>query len=85
VLQIPRSAIDRFDLAGRSGFLFVVENGIARKRSITTGSVTGEQVEVAAGLKTGEQYVVRGGFNLKDGDAVTVITANSAKQAASER
>jgi RND family efflux transporter MFP subunit len=81
VLQIPRSAIDRFDLAGRRGSLFVVENGIARKRSITTGSASAEQVEVAAGLKIGEQYVVRGGFNLKDGDAVTVTTANSAKQA----
>jgi RND family efflux transporter MFP subunit len=75
VLQIPRSAIDRFDLAARSGTLFVVDNGIARRRDISTGSVTGEQVEVLAGLKNGEQYVVRGGFNLKEGDTVSVAAA----------
>ena len=79
VVQIPRSSIDRFDLAARTGVIYVVQNGIAHTRSISTGSVTGEQVEVAAGLKAGEQYVVRGGFNLKDGDAVTVAAANGAK------
>jgi RND family efflux transporter MFP subunit len=84
VLQIPRSAIDRFDLAARTGAVYVVENGIARKRDISTGSVTSEQVEVLAGLKNGEQYVVRGGFNLKDGDSVTVTPVNSAKPTALE-
>jgi RND family efflux transporter MFP subunit len=80
VLQVPRSAIDRFDLAARSGVIFVVENGIARMRSISTGSVNGEQVEVVSGLKNGEQYVVRGGFNLRDGDNVTATPVNSAPQ-----
>jgi RND family efflux transporter MFP subunit len=80
VLQIPRSAIDRFDLAARTGIIFIVQNGIARTRSITTGSINGEQVEVVAGLKNGELYVVRGGFNLKDGDNVSATTVNSPKQ-----
>jgi RND family efflux transporter MFP subunit len=80
VLQIPRSAIDRFDLASRTGTLFVIENGIARRREVTTGSVTGEQVEIVAGLKQGEQYVVRGGFNLKDGDRVALTPVNSQKE-----
>lgn len=79
VLQIPRSAIDRFNLTARTGSVYVVQNGIAHMRAITTGSVTGEQVEVVSGLKSGEQYVVRGGFNLKDGDTVTVTAVNSSK------
>ena len=79
VLQIPRSAIDRFDLAARTGVIYVVQNGIAHTRTVSTGSVTGEQVEVVTGLKNGEQYVVRGGFNLKDGDAVTVTAVNNSK------
>ena len=79
VVQIPRSAIDRFDLTARTGVIYVVQNGIAHTRTLSTGSVTGEQVEVVAGLKSGEQYVVRGGFNLKDGDTVTVAPANSAR------
>ncbi|MDD2733207.1 MAG: efflux RND transporter periplasmic adaptor subunit [Desulfuromonadaceae bacterium] len=80
VLQIPRSAIDHFDLAARTGSLFVIENGSARRREVTTGSVSGEQVEIVAGLKQGEQYVVRGGFNLKDGDRVALTPVNSQKE-----
>jgi RND family efflux transporter MFP subunit len=79
VLQIPRSAIDRFDLTARKGTLFVVDKEIARLRDITTGSVIGEQVEVVTGLKKGEQFVVRGGFNLKDGDRVSMTPVNITK------
>jgi RND family efflux transporter MFP subunit len=73
VLQVPRSAIDRFDLATHKGTMFVVEKGFARMREITTGSVSNDKVEIVSGLKKGELYVVRGGFSLKDGDQVSVI------------
>ncbi len=72
VLQVPRSAIGAFDMQTKKGNLFVVENGTAQLREITTGAVTGDQVEVSSGLKKGEQYVVRGGFSLKSGDKVAV-------------
>jgi RND family efflux transporter MFP subunit len=77
VLQVPRSAINAFDTVAKKGSLFIVENGTARKRDVTTGAVTGEQVEIASGLKAGEQYVIRGGFNLKDGDRVAVAGVNA--------
>jgi RND family efflux transporter MFP subunit len=70
VLQVPRSAVGAFDTQAKKGNLFVVENGTARKREILTGVVNGDMIEIASGLKPGEQYVVRGGFNLKDGDKV---------------
>lgn len=72
VLQVPRSAIGAFDTQVKKGSLFVVGNGSARKREVLTGAVNGDMVEIASGLKAGEQYVVRGGFNLKDGDRVLV-------------
>lgn len=72
VLQVPRSAVGGLDLAAGKGTLFVVENGLARRRDIRTATASGEMVEVAAGLRQGEQYVVRGGFNLKDGDRVAL-------------
>lgn len=75
VLQVPRSAVDGLDLAAKKGTLFVIENNIARKRGIVTGTSGGDLVEVTAGLKAGEQYVVRGGFNIKEGDAVSVAAA----------
>lgn len=72
VLQVPRSTIASFDIQAKTGSLFVVENGVVHKREIVSGAVSGDQVEVVSGLKPGEQYVVRGGFNLKDGDKIAV-------------
>lgn len=79
VLQVPRSALGSFDIVARKGELFVVEKGTARKREVRSGTVNGELVEIAAGLKPGEQYVVRGGFSLKDGDKVAVVATSAAK------
>lgn len=75
VVQIPRSVISNFDTQAKKGSLFVVENGSVRKREVLTGAVTGDVVEIVKGLQTGEQFVVRGGFNLKDGDTVSVTVA----------
>ncbi|MGB9080029.1 MAG: efflux RND transporter periplasmic adaptor subunit [Desulfuromonadaceae bacterium] len=75
VLQVPRSAVGVFDLQAKKGSLFIVENGHARKREILSGAVTGDMIEIASGLKPGEQYVVRGGSNLNDGDKVAVVAA----------
>jgi multidrug efflux pump subunit AcrA (membrane-fusion protein) len=38
---------------------------------VQTGVVTGDRVEIVAGLKPGERFVLRGGFSLRDGDRVT--------------
>ena len=77
VVQVPRSAIGSFDPQARKGSLFVVENGAVHARNIVSGAVTGDMVEIASGLKTAEQYVVRGGFNLKDGDKVAVTATKT--------
>ena len=75
VLQVPRSAVNALDITAGKGRLFVVENSVARQRDITIGLQSGGKIEVVSGLKAGEQYVVRGGFNLKDGDQVAVSQA----------
>jgi len=80
VLQVPRSAVGAFDLQAKKGSLFVVENGVARMREIQSGSVNGDMIEIVSGLKPGEQYVVRGGFNLKGGDKVAVATSQIGKK-----
>lgn len=72
VIQVPRSAIGAFDMQAKKGSIFVFENGCVRKRDIISGTVNGGMIEIVSGLKPGEQYVVRGGFNLKDGDKVAV-------------
>ncbi|MDD2364692.1 MAG: efflux RND transporter periplasmic adaptor subunit [Desulfuromonadaceae bacterium] len=75
VLQVPRSAIGSFNPEAKKGNLFIVKDGVATIRQIGSGSVTGDMVEIVSGLKAGEQYVIRGGFNLKDGDKVAVATS----------
>jgi RND family efflux transporter MFP subunit len=70
VLVVPRAALVSWDTAGGAAIAFVVEGGVARRRTLRTGAVSGEQVEVVDGLKAGEEVVTRGGFNLRDGDRV---------------
>lgn len=70
VLQVPRSAVTSLDLAAGKGVLYVVENGTARRREITVGVSSGDLLEVKSGVRAGELFVVRGGFNLKDGDRI---------------
>jgi len=71
VLQVPRSAVAALDLSAGKGVMYVVENGTARKREIAVGVRYGDLIEIKSGIKSGERYVTRGGFNLKDGDSVT--------------
>ncbi|HEY6007133.1 MAG TPA: efflux RND transporter periplasmic adaptor subunit [Geobacteraceae bacterium] len=70
VLQLPRQALGSFDLAAKKASVFVVEGETARLRTVTTGAVSGDIVEITAGLKQGERFITRGSFNVKDGDRV---------------
>lgn len=57
----------------RNNYLFVVENGRARIRTVLLGHESGTAVEVTEGLNRDERVVTRGLHQLKDGDRVTVI------------
>jgi RND family efflux transporter MFP subunit len=72
VVQVPRNALNNWDTAARKSNLFVVVGNTARIKPVQTGIVTGDLVEVVTGIAAGEQLVLRGGFNLNDGDGVTV-------------
>ncbi len=80
LVQVPRSALSDWDLAGKTASLLVVKDGIARLRPVTTGAVLGETVEIAGGLAAGESFVVRGGFLVKDGDPVKPVSAAAGKE-----
>ena len=76
IIRIPRVALLSWDVAGKKGDLFVVNGDIAIRRTVQTGSVMGDFVEVTSGLSPGELAVTRGAFNLKDGDRVNVTQGN---------
>ncbi len=75
IVLIPRTALLSWNVAARKGEVFVVDNNVARRRGVTTGTVQGERVEIPAGLRSGERVVTRGAFLLTEGDAVKVAEA----------
>lgn len=78
VLTAPRTAILSWDLAQKQAVLYALEGETARKRTVTTGATSGDQVEIVSGLAKGDRVVTRGGFNLRDGDPVEIVKPGSA-------
>ena len=76
ILRVPRTALLSWDVAGKKGDLFVVKGETANRRTVQTGSMIGDFVEVTSGINPGDPVIVRGGFNLKDGDRVNVTQVN---------
>jgi RND family efflux transporter MFP subunit len=60
---------------GPAAIVYVLDAGagVARRRSVTVGPITGEQVVVVAGLDPGEQVVTDGAAWLTDGRPVRVL------------
>jgi RND family efflux transporter MFP subunit len=73
VLQVPRTSLLSWDVIKKEADVFVVNGDKVQRKSIKTGSVSTDLVEVASGIGVGESVVTRGGFNLKDGETVKVI------------
>jgi len=82
VLLVPRAALLSWDVAGGTGEVFVAEGGVAVRRRVRTGAVSGDRVEVSEGVAVGDRLVTRGGFNVKDGDRIDVVTAQGDSAAA---
>ncbi len=75
VLKIPRTALLSWDVAGKKAEVYLVNGDAARRQAVGTGRVFGDQVEITSGLSAGQSVVVRGGFNVKDGERVNVNQA----------
>lgn len=67
VLIVPEHALVRAD---GGIFAYVVDGTTVRKRAVKLGLDQGAMHEVLAGLAAGEQIVVRGQRNIRDGDVV---------------
>jgi RND family efflux transporter MFP subunit len=78
VLQVPREALQNWNLERQSADVFVVQGDKADKRAVKTGSSSGGAVEIVSGLEAGEQVVTRGAFALRPGDRVSVAKGEGA-------
>jgi len=68
-LSIPVSALLA---SAKDAKVYVVKENHVEQRSITTGIITSDKVEVLEGLTAGEKVVISGQLNLENGTAVSV-------------
>jgi RND family efflux transporter MFP subunit len=78
VVQVPRAALQEWDLATGAAAVFVIRGDTAQHRAIRAGVTMGETVEVAEGLEAGERVATRGAFNLRHGDRVKTAAGTGA-------
>ena len=70
VIRVPREAVIAAD---ESVSVFVVEDGAARKKTITVGLQGEDMTEVLSGLEEGDVVVIQGQTLLSDGSQVRVV------------
>ena len=58
---------------GDAAVVFVVDQGVARKRAVRVAFIAGAEVALASGLAVGEPVVSEGALYLEDGDKVRVL------------
>jgi RND family efflux transporter MFP subunit len=78
IIQVPKEALQNWNLDARTAEVFVVSGDKAQKRSVTIGKTNTVSVEVLSGVQPGEQVVTRGAFALRDGDRVLVTKGEGA-------
>jgi RND family efflux transporter MFP subunit len=66
-LAVPRAALL---YSGEHPYLFVADHSKALRRDVTTGVRDGDEVEISAGLRPGEQVIVSGNSVLEHGMAI---------------
>lgn len=70
-LLVPRDAL-LLHPDGRHS-VFVIDNGIAKRRQVTIGQQSQAGVSILEGLEADAQVVIRGNEVLRDGQAVTIV------------
>ena len=69
-LIVPINAIQRSE---SGDYVFVDQNGIAKRKNVTVGATYGGKSEILSGLKPGDQLVTEGASEVEDGDNLKVL------------
>lgn len=72
-LSVPINSVQKSD---EGDFVFVNENGVAKRRNIKEGATTGDKIEITSGLNKGDQVITAGASDLEDGDKIKVLSSN---------
>ncbi len=68
ILIIPKSAVFK---EGNIEKIYVVENSRVKIKTIKTETIAEDKLKVVEGLSAGEEIIVNGNYDFKDGDLVT--------------
>ena len=68
-MTLPLDAL--FD-DGDKPYVYLVKNGMTHKQNVKTGITSGKKIEILEGVSKGDQVIVNGPDNIKDGLEVTV-------------
>jgi membrane fusion protein (multidrug efflux system) len=82
VIRVPLEGV--FERFG-SQHVYVIENGIARRRAIVLGTVSAGFAEVPEGIEPGETVVTKGVNRVVDGSKVRVVPVDSAPTSPKEQ
>jgi membrane fusion protein (multidrug efflux system) len=69
-MVIPVKAVQKSE---EGDYVFVNENGTAKRKTVKIGITYGGKSEVLSGLKVGEQLITEGAEDIEDGDKVKVL------------
>jgi RND family efflux transporter MFP subunit len=73
-LVIPLNTIQKSE---QGDYVYVNENGVAKRKNVKVGTSYGAQAEVVSGLTTGDQVIIAGASDLEDGDKVRVLQSGN--------
>ncbi len=75
--QAQALAVPIYAVISRNGeqFVYVEENGLAKRRTVRTGFLEGWQVLVTEGLQAGDKVIVEGHRSVEDGQKVRTVKA----------
>lgn len=63
-------------LAGSEGqyYIFINDNGIAKRREVSIGEINGDMVEIKSGIKNEDEIICTNISTLQDGDKIRVVS-----------
>lgn len=73
-LAVPVNSIQRSEAGD---YVFLDQNGTAKKKAVTVGATYGGQSEILTGLSAGDQLVIQGASDIEDGDKLKVVQSGN--------
>jgi membrane fusion protein, multidrug efflux system len=71
---IPLNSVQRSETGN---YVFVNQNGTAKKKNVKLGATYGGQIEILSGLANGDQLITAGGSEVQDGDKIKVSQSSA--------